>query len=87
MDTKHTPGPWEAGGSEVVKVLKGLTKRERYHVERGYIGGDITPHMVRRLQHKALFYLHIDSPNGRCGMLKPTPLGVNVRETIKATQP
>jgi hypothetical protein len=31
-----------------------------------------------------MFFLHIDSPNGRCGFMKLTPLGESVRATIKA---
>ncbi len=54
-----------------------------YHVERGYIG-DVTPAMLRSLRAKAMFYLKIESPNGRCGFMRLTPLGEGVQATIKA---
>ena len=81
--TPGQPTGWEPGGVHVVAALKSLTRRERYHVERGGIS-DATPAMLRSLQNKAMFYLKIDSPNGRCGFMRLTPLGENVRALIKA---
>jgi len=74
---------WEPGGLHVQDALRSLTKAERRYVEAGYIG-DVTPGVLRSLREKAMFYLQIDSPNGRCGSMRLTPLGVNVRALILA---
>jgi hypothetical protein len=83
--SEMTAADWKPGGRAVVEALRGLTRAERRHVEAGYVG-DCQPATVRSLQHKAMFFLHIDSPNGRCGFMKLTPLGESVRATIAARQ-
>lgn len=74
---------WEPGGIHVQSALRGLTRAERGHVAAGYIGSAM-PSMIRRLQYKGMFYLHIDSPNGMCGTMKLTPLGKNVHAMLTA---
>ena len=80
-----TAADWKPGGRKVVEALRNLTRAERRHVEAGYVG-DCQPATVRGLQRKAMFFLFIDSPNGRCGFMKLTPLGESVRATIAARQ-
>lgn len=67
----------------VQEALRGLTKAERRHVLNGYVGDPFTMTTVRSLRRKALFFIMIDSPNGRCGFLKLTPLGETVRKILK----
>jgi hypothetical protein len=68
----------------VTEALRGLTRTQKKFVLAGCLHGDFTMATVRALRSKALFYLHIDSPNGRCGFMKLTPLGETVREILKA---
>ena len=75
---------WEPSGVHVRSALRGLTRRERQFVTDGCIHGDFQMRTVQSLKRKGMFYLHIDSPNGRCGLMKLTPLGENVRALIKA---
>jgi hypothetical protein len=82
------PGPVERSGgvrepAYVRAAIRGLTEAQRKYVRAGYIGGDCSNAMIRTLQRKALFYLHIDSPNGRCGTMRLTPLGVTVQAIIR----
>ena len=73
---------WEPGGEHVVAALRGLTSTERRHVLAGYIG-DCRPSTLNSLRRQAMFYLKIDSPNGRCGIMVLTPLGRNVQALLK----
>lgn len=68
----------------VAEALAGLTRDQAKYVIAGCLHGDFTITMARTLQRKALFYLHIDSPNGRFGTLRLTPLGVTVQGILKA---
>jgi hypothetical protein len=83
--TRFGPTGWEPGGKRVVAALRGLTRAERKTVAAGYVC-DQRPTTNRNLEHKGMFYLHIDSPNGRCGFMKLTPLGENVRKLLKAKE-
>jgi hypothetical protein len=67
----------------VKDALRGLTAVQRQFVIDGCIHGDVTITTVRALQDRALFYLHPDSPNGRCGSLRLTPLGLTVQSILK----
>ena len=67
------PTGWEPGGVHIHAALKDLTRGERKHVANGYIG-DCLPSTLQSLRRKAMFYLHIDSPNGRAGTMRLTPL-------------
>lgn len=70
--------------SEIVKVaVRGLTKTERRIVADGYIC-DARMSTVRNLQRKGMFYHHITSPNGRCGPMELTALGVSARALISS---
>jgi DNA-binding MarR family transcriptional regulator len=71
----HTP-------EQVRAVVRGLTKPQRTLVKDGCIHGDFTMTTVRALQRKGLFSLVIDSPNGRCGFMRLTPLGQAVRAAM-----
>jgi hypothetical protein len=66
------------------KIARSLTKAQRYHIERGCISGDFSMSTVRALKANGLMYLHIDSPNGRCGFMRMTPLGEAVQSALKA---
>jgi len=68
----------------VTEALQGLTRAQKRYVIDGCIHGDPALRTIRELQRKALFYLHIDSPNGRAGFLRLTPLGETVRAILKA---
>ncbi len=68
----------------VTEAMRGLTPKQRQFVIDGTIHGDFTMTTVRALRSRALFYLHIDSPNGRCGTMRLTPLGETVRGILKA---
>jgi len=82
LDVTEEAYGWKPGGKHVIAALRGLTRAERRHVEAGYVG-DVRPATLRSLCNKAMFFLHIDSPNGRCGFMKLTPLGESVRETLR----
>lgn len=77
---------WKAGGARVIAAARNLTRAERRHVLAGCISGDFRMSTVRSLQGKALFYLKITSPNGRCGFMTLTPLGENVQALLKSSQ-
>lgn len=76
---------WEPGGVHVAEAARSLTKAERRHVMAGY-NGDCSMPVLRSLRHKAIFYLKITSPNGRCGHMVLTPLGENVRALLADRQ-
>ncbi|QTC88066.1 hypothetical protein [Brevundimonas pondensis] len=76
---------WRPDGKQVMAAARELTKAERRHVIAGYIGGCSAP-VLRSLRNKAMFYLKITSPNGRCGHMVLTPLGVNVQALLKSRQ-
>jgi hypothetical protein len=64
------------------QIAAALSIAQRDAVCRGGIGNHgITT--VRALKRKGLMYLHIDSPNGRCGTMELTPLGQQVRAILK----
>lgn len=65
-------------------IARGLTKPQRKFVADGSIHGDCAMVTVRALQAKGLFCLVIDSPNGRCGFMRLTPLGEIVRAWLNA---
>lgn len=67
----------------VQEALRGLTRAQRTYVKDGCIHGDCTMTTIRALQRKALFYLKITSPNGRCGFMALTPLGETVQRILK----
>lgn len=69
----------------VVEAMRGLTPTQKKYVMDGSIHGDCTVKTIRALQDKALFFLMIDSPNGRCGFMKLTPLGETVRRILLGT--
>ena len=75
----HAPPP-----AYVVEALRGLTTTQKKYVIAGTFHGDCTMATIRALRNKALFYHHIDSPNGRAGPMKLTPLGVTVQGILKA---
>lgn len=77
------PTGWEAGGEHVKAAVRGLTKVERQYVRDGSCHGDIRMQTIRSLQHKGMFYLKITSPNGRCGHMALTPLGLNAQALLK----
>lgn len=64
-------------------ALSGLTRTQKRYVMDGSIHGDPTMATIRALKAKALFYLKIDSPNGRAGFMVLTPLGETVRRILK----
>lgn len=53
------------------------------YVKDGCAHGDFSIATFRALRRKGLFYIHIDSPNGRCGTARLTPLG----EAVSAALP
>lgn len=67
----------------VQEALRGLTPVQKATIIRGYIG-DETMATVSALKSRAIFYLKINSPNGRCGFMELTPLGESIREILKA---
>lgn len=67
----------------VIEAMRGLTKVQRQYVIDGAIHGDPAMVTIRKLLGKALFYIKIDSPNGRCGQMVLTPLGETVRAILK----
>lgn len=68
------------------QIAKGLSKAQRYHVERGCISGDFTLATVSALKRKGLMHLCIDSPNGQWGFMRLTELGVAVQSALKDSQ-
>ena len=66
----------------VKEALRGLTRTQRKYVIDGCIHGDVQGGTIHELKRKALFYLHIDSPNGRVGVMELTPLGETVRAIL-----
>lgn len=78
---ESAPDPWGPGGERVKAAVRGLTRAEKRVVAAGYIS-DCRMATVRSLQRKGMFYLHIDSPNGMCGIMRLTPLGINARSAI-----
>lgn len=74
---------WEPGGEHVKAAVRRLTRAERRAVAAGYIGSERMD-TVRNLKRKGMFYHHITSPNGRCGPMKLTVLGMNARQLINA---
>ena len=73
---------WEPGGEHVVAALRGLTTAERRHVLAGHVA-DCRPSTLSSLKRQAMFYLKIDSPSGRWGIMVLTPLGRNVQALLK----
>lgn len=66
----------------VQEALRGLTRVQKSYVIDGAIHGDPAPVTIRALLNRALFYIKIDSPNGRCGPMVLTPLGETVRAIL-----
>jgi hypothetical protein len=73
-------GPHSAG---VRDAIRGLTKVQRMCVKDGFAYGDITVRTMRALIDKGMFYIHIDSPNGRWGAARLTRFG----EAVSAALP
>ncbi len=73
----------ESQPTYVREALKGLTRTQKRFVIDGVMHGDFTMTTVRTLTSRALFYFHPDSPNGRCGAMRLTPLGVTVQGILK----
>jgi hypothetical protein len=71
----------------VLDAMRGLTKVQRQFVIDGCFHGDVTMATVRALQSRALFYLKIISPNGRCGSMVLTPLGKTVQTILSGKLP
>lgn len=69
---------------QISNAARNLTRAERKFVERGCIFGDFSMQTISNLQGKGLMYLHIDSPNGRAGFMRLTPLGESVQALIKS---
>lgn len=65
--------------TDVATVARGLSEAQRYRVKRGCISGDFTMATVRALTRKEFFSFVANSPNGLCGFMEPTPLGLAVR--------
>lgn len=70
----------------VKTAMRGLTPKQKQFVMDGSIHGDCTMATVRALRGRALFYLKITSPNGRCGHMELTPLGVTVQGILRAAK-
>lgn len=68
----------------IKQVVRDLTRAERTLVHDGCIHGDFRMSTVRNLKRKGLFYLKITSPNGQCGFMELTPLGLDAQALIKA---
>lgn len=66
-------------------AMRGLTPKQKQLVVDGCVHGDITMATIRGLRRRALFHLKITSPNGRCGHMELTPLGVTVQQRLKAS--
>lgn len=82
-DDTLTDAPSAALPFYVAEALQSLTRAQKQYVMDGCIHGDVTMATVRALRNKALFYLHPTSPNGRCGDMRLTPLGVTVRGILR----
>lgn len=67
----------------VKDAMRGLTSNQKRYVIDGCFHGDITDQTARSLLGRRLFYIKIDSPNGRCGFATLTPLGETVRSILK----
>jgi hypothetical protein len=67
--------------------MRGLTPNQKRYVIDGCFHGDITDQTARSLLGRDLFYIKIDSPNGRAGFARLTPLGETVRSILKERQP
>jgi len=65
-------------------LVRSLTKAQRLLVTDGCVHGDFSMHTVRALKRKGLFHLVIDSPNGQCGFMRLTDLGVAVQAILRA---
>lgn len=70
----------------VKTAMRGLTPVQKRMVKDGCIHGDVTMTTVRALQGRGLFYLKITSPNGRCGHMELTPLGVTVQALLNEAE-
>ena len=60
-----------------------LTMAQKSAILDGYIGDQVMV-TVNALKRKGLFHLVIDSPNGRCGFMRLTPLGIEVQAILRA---
>lgn len=69
----------------VKDAMRGLTKNQKRYVIAGRFHGDITDQTARSLLGRNLFYIKIDSPNGRGGFATLTPLGETVRTILTET--
>ena len=67
----------------VTEALRQLTRTQKQYIIDGCIHGDCTMTTVRALKRHAMFYFHPTSPNGRCGEMRLTPLGVTVQAILK----
>lgn len=74
--------PWGPFSANVKAAARQLTAAERRYVLDGCIHGDCRPRTIQSLKSKAMFFLYIDSPNGRWGTMRLTPLGENVRTLL-----
>jgi tRNA A37 threonylcarbamoyladenosine dehydratase len=70
--------------AQAQSIARSLSIVQRDAVCRGGIG-DHGITTVRALMRKGVMYLHIDSPNGRCGTMKLTSLGQQVRAILMET--
>lgn len=61
------------------QIAKNLSKPQREQINRDEIGGAFSMRTVRALEQKGLFAFSADSPNGRCGSMRITALGLLVR--------
>lgn len=80
QDLVRAPSPSGLAGAKM--IARGLTTTQRKFLASGVIHGDFTMATVRTLKRKGLFELVIDSPNGRCGFMRLTPLGEAVRDIL-----
>lgn len=63
-------------------IAKKLSPTQREIMRRGGFSGDFTMATVRALKSKGLFFHNITSPNGRCGPMELTGLGIMVRAIV-----
>lgn len=68
---------------DVEQIARSLTKAQREQVARDAIGGDFVLGTVKALTRKGLFAFSPESPNGRCGPVRITPLGLAVRAYLE----
>ena len=66
----------------VTQAMRGLTKVQKAAIIAGHFR-DESMATVLALKRRHLFYHKIDSPNGRCGPMVLTPLGVTVQTLLK----